>query len=173
MGLIEPRQPNSVQAAAARGLARYEGEEIGRKLTEGWKRRTPQVRAAAMEAMLADDERIRMVLDAVEEGELPRSQVTLQQTRTLMLHRDEEISLRTQHLLGLPDESEEARSEVVEQYRPALEIEGDPERGREVYARACAMSHQVDGELGRSEEHTSELQSRGHLVCRLLLEKKK
>src|SRR5439155_14762409 len=26
--------------------------------------------------------------------------------------------------------------------------------------------------LGRSEEHTSELQSRGHLVCRLLLEKK-
>src|SRR5207253_11281574 len=27
--------------------------------------------------------------------------------------------------------------------------------------------------LHRSEEHTSELQSRGHLVCRLLLEKKK
>src|SRR5690625_5516404 len=27
--------------------------------------------------------------------------------------------------------------------------------------------------LKRSEEHTSELQSRGHLVCRLLLEKKK
>src|SRR5437870_8878684 len=33
----------------------------------------------------------------------------------------------------------------------------------------------VVGEVGyhRSEEHTSELQSRGHLVCRLLLEKKK
>src|SRR5690554_7067551 len=27
--------------------------------------------------------------------------------------------------------------------------------------------------MGRSEEHTSELQSRPHLVCRLLLEKKK
>src|SRR5690625_2624771 len=27
--------------------------------------------------------------------------------------------------------------------------------------------------IKRSEEHTSELQSRGHLVCRLLLEKKK
>src|SRR5439155_23745462 len=27
--------------------------------------------------------------------------------------------------------------------------------------------------IRRSEEHTSELQSRGHLVCRLLLEKKK
>src|SRR5439155_24510822 len=29
------------------------------------------------------------------------------------------------------------------------------------------------GDHTRSEEHTSELQSRGHLVCRLLLEKKK
>src|SRR5690625_6438632 len=28
-------------------------------------------------------------------------------------------------------------------------------------------------EFSRSEEHTSELQSRGHLVCRLLLEKRK
>src|SRR5437660_7182316 len=34
---------------------------------------------------------------------------------------------------------------------------------------ATARSSQWD----RSEEHTSELQSRGHLVCRLLLEKKK
>src|SRR5690625_6454506 len=31
----------------------------------------------------------------------------------------------------------------------------------------------VKHSLRRSEEHTSELQSRGHLVCRLLLEKKK
>src|SRR5690625_6583761 len=31
----------------------------------------------------------------------------------------------------------------------------------------------VDNSVCRSEEHTSELQSRGHLVCRLLLEKKK
>src|SRR5439155_24144910 len=29
------------------------------------------------------------------------------------------------------------------------------------------------GVHSRSEEHTSELQSRGHIVCRLLLEKKK
>src|SRR2546422_6960074 len=33
--------------------------------------------------------------------------------------------------------------------------------------------HRVRGVVDRSEEHTSELQSRLHLVCRLLLEKKK
>src|SRR5690625_6773820 len=32
--------------------------------------------------------------------------------------------------------------------------------------------HQATRKNARSEEHTSELQSRGHLVCRLLLEKK-
>src|SRR5690625_6103096 len=62
---------------------------------------------------------------------------------------------------------------------------------REVFPRSAELSwsHSIDSmtvtsahdqalllELlarGRSEEHTSELQSRGHLVCRLLLEKKK
>src|SRR5215510_16603366 len=51
---------------------------------------------------------------------------------------------------------------------------------------SALVQHRLDGDLHprvvlalsgrqgrRSEEHTSELQSRGHLVCRLLLEKKK
>src|SRR2546422_5607491 len=33
--------------------------------------------------------------------------------------------------------------------------------------------YEMNGSVMRSEEHTSELQSRLHLVCRLLLEKKK
>src|SRR5690625_7029700 len=40
---------------------------------------------------------------------------------------------------------------------------------------SSTLDSNVGGELTvqrRSEEHTSELQSRGHLVCRLLLEKK-
>src|SRR5439155_5943824 len=39
--------------------------------------------------------------------------------------------------------------------------------------RASASSAASAATRRRSEEHTSELQSRGHLVCRLLLEKKK
>src|SRR3712207_8128666 len=34
------------------------------------------------------------------------------------------------------------------------------------------VEHEEDERLGRSEEHTSELQSRQYIVCRLLLEKK-
>src|SRR3712207_8655483 len=38
---------------------------------------------------------------------------------------------------------------------------------------SCRGRRSRSGCLGRSEEHTSELQSRQYLVCRLLLEKKK
>src|SRR5439155_19021610 len=38
---------------------------------------------------------------------------------------------------------------------------------------ACDILGVIGKNDFRSEEHTSELQSRGHLVCRLLLEKKK
>src|SRR2546422_9237763 len=39
--------------------------------------------------------------------------------------------------------------------------------------RECRRRQHASARLERSEEHTSELQSRLHLVCRLLLEKKK
>src|SRR5207253_5302475 len=75
-------------------------------------------------------------------------------------------------------EREHARdAQRIEADREALESRSVQRRGvfreqqpvrrhREV-RDACVARDQ------RSEEHTSELQSRGHLVCRLLLEKKK
>src|SRR5947209_12413744 len=47
---------------------------------------------------------------------------------------------------------------------------GDLDQGHRQSA-AAAAGHRSGS--GRSEEHTSELQSRQYLVCRLLLEKKK
>src|SRR5689334_25196133 len=47
-------------------------------------------------------------------------------------------------------------------------------RGTPCCARRCSARSQSSRDLpgARSEEHTSELQSQFHLVCRLLLEKK-
>src|SRR5439155_8150789 len=60
------------------------------------------------------------------------------------------------------------------------EHDGLPVRDDASTESACEASQDEQDRLGasrahgeRSEEHTSELQSRGHLVCRLLLEKKK
>src|SRR5437660_2979429 len=62
---------------------------------------------------------------------------------------------------------------------PILHAIGIPQLGdRKRLARFNSNDSQIGFLIGadeetRSEEHTSELQSRGHLVCRLLLEKKK
>src|SRR5205814_9977565 len=61
--------------------------------------------------------------------------------------------------------------------RRARSIVGEraPRRGRSADAAMVKgdPSHRRRGDRRRSEEHTSELQSLRHLVCRLLLEKKK
>src|SRR5690554_2693525 len=56
-----------------------------------------------------------------------------------------------------------------------LEARGVPVRDRLRISPACPLIlpyHVALDQARRSEEHTSELQSRPHLVCRLLLEKK-
>src|SRR3712207_6946938 len=48
-----------------------------------------------------------------------------------------------------------------------------PDREHQPAGQSGARAEEGDGPDWRSEEHTSELQSRQYLVCRLLLEKKK
>src|SRR5256884_4840635 len=62
------------------------------------------------------------------------------------------------------------------------ETAGGPRRHNSIWCKRCTCSRgcqcfpcglTIESTSCRSEEHTSELQSRLHLVCRLLLEKKK
>lgn len=147
MDLVSPQEPPEVQAAAARTLKDLEGPAIGKRLLAGWDRMTPPVRQAAMETMLADDARLGLVFDAIEEGDMSPSAVSWEETKRLMLHSDEELQARAKSLLGGAGEQ---RSEVVERYEAALseQGEGNADRGREVYERSCAMCHQIDGEGG-------------------------
>src|SRR5439155_23878004 len=81
---------------------------------------------------------------------------------TLSLHDALPIS----HLATPAVPTQTARASVCSENpcdRAGRDRRGIPDRSRP------ALSHG----FSRSEEHTSELQSRGHLVCRLLLEKKK
>src|SRR3712207_9041291 len=70
---------------------------------------------------------------------------------------------------GAPQTHPQARSRVATQ-------PGTPPPPAAIRLAACNQRHpdlHTRAIAGRSEEHTSELQSRQYLVCRLLLEKKK
>src|SRR3712207_8430383 len=69
------------------------------------------------------------------------------------------------------------RSPVPLPRKPTLDLLRVPGRVRRSVSETRAVLQEVAADVvvgfgGRSEEHTSELQSRQYLVCRLLLEKK-
>src|SRR5690625_3213126 len=67
----------------------------------------------------------------------------------------------------------DARTNLACPGPPALASLGDVDASDDGEAPTGTFDPEYAPDTGRSEEHTSELQSRGHLVCRLLLEKKK
>src|SRR5207253_11076960 len=77
---------------------------------------------------------------------------------TLSLHDALPICLTIDELAGICD----VTTRTIRRDLQALEESGFP-----------LFDDRTQDDGFRSEEHTSELQSRGHLVCRLLLEKKK
>src|SRR5690625_6360839 len=80
------------------------------------------------------------------------------------LSEDEELTVLSREVKQRKDSLQEFKSaerdDLVEKTESELNILQE------------YMPKQLSNEELRSEEHTSELQSRGHLVCRLLLEKK-
>src|SRR2546429_2622125 len=112
----------------------------------------------------------RTILDAVRAEEPARRRVVLG-------GRDFRSQYETAvgYAGGFPAPARPANHGVV----VTSELGRDMKRALLVLLLTCATALQVHAATyyvvvaGRSEEHTSELQSRLHLVCRLLLEKKK
>src|SRR2546422_7501835 len=65
------------------------------------------------------------------------------------------------------------RRAIVERIEREIEVQQKHGNGRLIFKMNALVDPEIIRVLYRSEEHTSELQSRLHLVCRLLLEKKK
>src|SRR3712207_7711211 len=88
----------------------------------------------------------------------PRS--TLFPYTTLFRSMEEELANVEQGSADSVSVIEQAADRLLESLFSFLEKEAD-------------IGAQINSAVSRSEEHTSELQSRQYLVCRLLLEKKK
>src|SRR5690554_7305864 len=73
---------------------------------------------------------------------------------------------------GMERKGQEWSAEEEAEFKQPI-IDTYEHQGHPYYASARLWDDGVIDPAQRSEEHTSELQSRPHLVCRLLLEKKK
>jgi len=83
-------------------------------------------------------------LEAVRDGSIDLSATPASLLEALRDHADEQVKSLAAEVLPEP----RSRADVIAEYRRALEIEGDPEAGREVFARtcqACHVSHEGEG----------------------------
>src|SRR5690606_14717181 len=87
------------------------------------------------------------------------------------------LESRVEALERQVNQESEARNQVAQMAGPGVATSPSDQLFKDLSTRfvgdARTIAEKLNDFLKRSEEHTSELQSRENLVCRLLLEKKK
>src|SRR5690606_40482655 len=101
--------------------------------------------------------------------ELQQKTQAQQQLKVINLELEHRVADRTRNLQQTVDELNQTLHQLHTTQGKLIEAEKLSSLGGMV----AGIAHEINTPLGlRSEEHTSELQSRENLVCRLLLEKK-
>src|SRR5690606_22061194 len=119
------------------------GTGVSEYVLKNWDQMTPGVREAALQSFMREKDRVVMLLDAVEEGKIPKSALGWSRTVRLNQYHVEEIRNRARSILAQDD-----MQEVIASYKSALDLSGDEKKGLEVYIANCSICHQVRGELG-------------------------
>jgi putative heme-binding domain-containing protein len=141
--LLDVGQPQGVQLATVKAIEATGAPEAGGWLLARWPQLGPKVRGQAATALFSRPEWVRAFLAAVESGGVPLSEFDPAQVRLLESYKDPAIRAGYEKLAALVKAS--PRKEVLESYRPALELAGNAARGRGHFARVCAQCHKAEG----------------------------
>ncbi len=149
--LLDNRQAQEVQQAALATLGKYSDPGVGPIVTSAWDTLSPRLKTVAAETLVARPDRIAALLDAIEQGAVQAAEIEPARITLLTSHRDPAIKDRATKLFGSLKLAR--RQEVVDAYRPALKLTGDPAKGKLVFGKICAACHRVENvghEIGPS-----------------------
>jgi putative heme-binding domain-containing protein len=133
-----------IQLAAIGALARFPEAQIAPELVQRWASFKPQARSAALAALLARPDRVGILLKAIEDGEIPPSELTTSQIKFLRNHRDSEVRQLALKILGAANAN--PRQQVVDAFQDALRLKGDAAHGKDIYLQRCVSCHRLDGQ---------------------------
>jgi putative heme-binding domain-containing protein len=140
--LVDPKQPEAVQAAAVRALGRVRGPEIGAFLLDHWRAMTPPVRMDAADAMFTDPGRPKQFVEAIKADRVQPWTLAFRHKRNLVMSRDPGLREEARKLL---EEKAGDREKVLKRYEAALSMNGDSGKGADVFDRVCSKCHQLNG----------------------------
>jgi len=146
---LAPGQPAAVQVAAVKTLAQHTSPEITAALLRAWSGYSPKAKDAALTALVAREDRIRALLDAVQKGTVKATELSASQVQSLAQHKNRAIA--TLAKTSLASVIPPSRAEVAAKFAPAIELRGDAKRGETHYLGRCMVCHRAAGkgmELG-------------------------
>jgi putative membrane-bound dehydrogenase-like protein len=141
--LMAEDQPQEVRIAAVSALSSHARPEVSKLLMGAWKKALPALRREILESMSRRPERLQALLDEIEGGRMTPGELGAALLKQLQNYGDVAIRDRAKKLIqsNLPEE----RQKVIDRYKPALAIEGDAKRGRELFRTNCAACHRIAG----------------------------
>jgi putative heme-binding domain-containing protein len=142
--LLSPREPLDLQLGTIQLLAATEGNAVVPILFKDWAGYSPRVQTAVLEAMCSRQDRLLLLLDAIEKKVVERSSVPAARQTQLLENPDAKIRDRAKALFANRATSED-RKKVLEQYRESLTLKPDARRGKLVFEQQCQKCHQLNG----------------------------
>ncbi|GIW94882.1 MAG: glycosyl hydrolase [Pirellulaceae bacterium] len=144
---LEPRLPPAVAVGLVRALARTETPKTAELLIERFATMTPELRGAAVGVLLSRPEWTLSLLNAIEQGSIQWTELSLDQRQALANHPQAAIRRKATALLerggALPSPD---RQRVLDEWSVVAERQGDPLAGKEVFKKHCAKCHVHSGE---------------------------
>ena len=143
--LIVTGEALPVQIAVFKTLSAIPDETVSHFVLERWPSLTPDVRDVGLNTFLTSPARVKLLLDAIEAGNIPQASVGFYRSVRLRTHADVTLRNRARELFAQQDEE---RKKVIEEYQASLELPGDDGRGKAVFQKSCSSCHQVRGQSG-------------------------
>jgi putative heme-binding domain-containing protein len=144
VGLIGGPGSRDLQLAAVRSLKRCEdGAALLANSLERWPSWTAAVREVALAEFLPDVRFARAFLTGVERGSVTATALSVEARKRLLQHKEETVRQRAEALFT---EAERDRMKVLAEFRPAITLRGDPEKGHAVFRELCAPCHRLERE---------------------------
>lgn len=132
-----------LRSAALAVLQRLRAPAVAERLLRDWPQLSPVTRSVIVTLLLSREEWMMPLLRAVEGGRVDAPDVPLSDQPRLLRHPKEEVRTLAARLFQATPAG--ARAPGVDSLRSALALKGDPEQGREVFAKQCASCHALDG----------------------------
>src|SRR5262249_19184823 len=114
--LINPKEPEQVEAAAVRAVGKIKGDQIGRLMLANWRVLSASARSAAADAMYLEPSRVKLLLAALQSGDVQPWTLAFRHKRRLIMHTDPVIRETARPIL---EQSAGERQKVVKRYEAA------------------------------------------------------